>query len=75
MEALGPALSAGISLLGGLFGNMAQKKREEQARAADAVKSGYGAQSQAYGNMAQGTNTALQSLMDSYKSALQRPQF
>lgn len=75
MEALGPALSAGVTLLGGIFNNMAQAKREAQARAEEQMRAGYGASAAASQNMAGNTQNALQSLMEAYKSALQRPQY
>lgn len=63
-------IAAGISLLGGLMGQQAQKKQAEEERRFRGEQQGFETQRQAYGAMTSGQQQAFRELMEGFKSSL-----
>lgn len=66
------AITAGGSLLEGLFGSAAKKKAQEREQAALALQASNRAQGEAAESLSKGQSAAMGSLMDAWHKALLR---
>ena len=75
MEPVSAGITAAVSLIGGLLGNAAAARRERKKTIQEEMNQAYTNEKDASRSMAGNTNNALQGLIESYKSVLQRPQW
>ena len=75
MDPVSAAITAGVGLLGNLFGGLSQAAQARKKAAIDTSNQAFEMQGQAEMNKGKATQTGLQSMIDAYKSALQRPQW